>query len=105
MVLPSTEEQLALGGRRQRISPSVYRAARVGIAVSLGLQRVTTFQPIWGKTLQGKSCIIGNTRESEVASNDKALLSSFPLSGDALRFSVSVLPAGVQGRGAVREYP
>lgn len=52
-----------------------------------------------------KGCVMVNGRESEVALNDKTLSLSFPLSGDDLKCSVSVLPAGVWGMGEVREYP
>lgn len=86
MVLSGTEEQLALGSRSQRSNPSAHSAASVGVTVAPGLWQATTFQLIWGKRLQGKSCTMVNARESEVAPSDKALLSSFPLSGDALGF-------------------
>lgn len=55
-----------------------------------------------GWTLQGK--VVVNGREAEIALNDKTLPLSFPLSGDALKFSVSVIPDGVWGKIVVREY-
>lgn len=75
MVLLSTGEKLAWGGRRQQSNLSVHSTASVGIAVSLGLQQVD--QLTCGK----KSCIMVNTGESEIASNDRALLPSFLLNG------------------------
>lgn len=103
MVLPSTQEQIAWGGRRQWSDPSVHGAASEGVTASLGLQQVTTFQLMWGKRLQERFYIMVNVRESEVDPNDKALLSSFLSGGDPSRFSISVLPAGVWGKGVVRD--
>lgn len=79
MVVSSTEEQLALGDRSQWSNPSAHSTVGVGAAVSPGLPQVTTFQLIWDKSLQGKSCIMVNAIEAGIAPMTKHFYHSFHL--------------------------